>query len=415
MLPATLPVYQDLEFEAEPQPLRLKVSRLEHIEAFDAIAAEWDALEAEILPRTPFTTRLWNTLWWRHMRRDNLALRDRFHSYVIRDQQGHLIAVAPMMLTSRPAIGPLQARELHFFGADANLTEIRGLVCRPRHHLAATAALLEAIRQECDAWSWAYLSGLRPFDSEQVEPHTDAAAAAGAAVTATPPLTWTRHVPCYFLRMNGAWEQFKSRLPRNTKEALRKCYNSLKRDGLNFEFKIIHKPSECDAALNAFFKLHQQRSACECASIRHPDNFRAARARRFLRAYTLELARRDQLRIFQIAIENRVVATRIGFQFDDEIYLYYSGYDTRMRKYSLMTTVIAEAIRWCIDHEIAIVNLSTGTDPSKMRWRPEHSMHSDAIARGSGLSARLAFLAGKALLPRLRLSAAQIAPDPGRA
>jgi CelD/BcsL family acetyltransferase involved in cellulose biosynthesis len=405
MLPALLPSYENLEFEPDP-PRRLNVSRLQGIEDFDAIAAEWDALDAEILPRTPFTSRLWNSLWWQHMRRDNLAVRDEFHSYVIRDQFGRLIAVAPMMLTSRPAIGPLRARELHFFCADANLTEIRGLVCRSRHHLAAVDALLEAISSEGSKWSWAYLSGLRPLDSEAVE--------AAATASATPALAWACHIPCYFLRLNGAWEQFKARLPRNTKEALRKCYNSLKRDGLRFEFEAIRDPLECDAALSHFFKLHRQRARCEDASIRHPDKFRALRSRRFLRAYAFELSQRDQLRIFQIRIEGRVAATRVGFQFDDEVYLYCSGYDTRWRKYSLMTTVIAEAIRWCIDQNVAVVNLSTGTDRSKTRWRPECSMHSDAIARAPGLAARLAFLASQALLPRLRLRAPAISADTGR-
>jgi len=406
MLPALLPSYEELEFE--PEPLRLKVSRLRGIEDFDTLAAEWDALDAEILPRTPFTSRLWNSLWWQHLRRDNLAVRDQFHSYVIRDQYGHLIAVAPMMLTSRPAIGPLRARELHFFGADANLTEIRGLVCRPRHHLAATGALLEAIGNECSDWSWTYLSGLRALDSEIVE---TPAATAGA----TPTLTWTRHIPCYFLRMNGDWDEFKARLPRNTKEALRKCYNSLRRDGLRFEFKAIRDPIDCDAALSCFLRMHRQRAVCEGVSIRHPDNFRALRSRRFLRAYARELAQRDQLRIFQISIAGRVAATRVGFQFGEQVYLYCSGYDPRWRKYSLMTTLIAEAIRWCIDQQVTVVNLSTGTDRSKTRWRPECSMHSEAIARGPGLRARLAFMASKALLPRLRLRAAAISPDLGRA
>jgi CelD/BcsL family acetyltransferase involved in cellulose biosynthesis len=337
------------------------------------------------------------------MRRDNLAVRDQFHSYVIRDQHGHLIAIAPMMLTSRPAIGPLRSRELHFFGADANLTEIRGLVCRARHHLAAAEALLGAIRNERSDWSWAYLSGLRTLDSEHVE----------TPACATSTLAWARHIPCYFVRLNGAWDEFKARLPRNTKEALRKCYNSLRRDGLEFEFRAIRSPLESDAALSCFFRLHRQRAVCEDTSIRHPDNFRARRSRRFLRAYALELAQRDQLRIFQISIKDRVAATRVAFQFGDQVYLYCSGYDTRWRKYSLMTTLIAEAIQWCIDQKVTVVNLSTGTDRSKTRWRPEHSMHSEAIARGPGLRARLAFLASKALLPRLRLRVGPISPDIG--
>ena len=394
MLPERLPDHQR---SAVTTALRigapqLLFHKLHSIEEFDAIGFEWDALDAQIHPRTPFTSRLWNALWWKNMRRAGFAVRDELRCYAVRDARGELIAVAPMMLSSRPGFGLLRVRELQFFGADANMTEIRGLVCRPEHTALVTSALLDTVRRENAGWGWAYFSGVRMFDAD------------GGTSAPIPGLEWTRHVPCHFLRVDRPWDDFKSRLPRNMKEALRKCYNSLKRDGIGFKFEVVRNLEQCNQALADFFRLHSQRSACESAAVPHADIFCQPRARAFLGEYVRDMACADRLRVFQIRIGGQIAAMRIGFQFGDEVYLYYSGYDSRWRKYSLMTTVVAEAIRWCIEQQVAIVNLSTGTDPSKTRWRPEHTLHSEGVACAPGLSGRLAFLAGRALLPRLRCS-----------
>lgn len=62
---------------------------------------------------------------------------------------------------------------------------------------------------------------------------------------------------------------------------------------------------------------------------------------------------------------------RIGFVLGDSLYLYYSGYDPAFAKYSVMTTVVAEAIKHAIEEGFATVNLSTGRDVSKTRWGPD--------------------------------------------
>lgn len=55
----------------------------------------------------------------------------------------------------------------------------------------------------------------------------------------------------------------------------------------------------------------------------------------------------------------------------DEIYMYFSGYDLGWSRFSVMTTTLAEAIKWAIDQKLRIFNLSTGNDVSKTRWRPQ--------------------------------------------
>ena len=62
----------------------------------------------------------------------------------------------------------------------------------------------------------------------------------------------------------------------------------------------------------------------------------------------------------------------------DSLYLYYSGYDPTYARYSVMTTVVAEAIKFAIANGFRTVNLSTGSDESKLRWKPRVRIYREA-------------------------------------
>src|SRR3954452_9030039 len=108
----------------------LFVTRLQSVEELEKILPEWEELDREVFPRTPFTSPLWNVLWWRHFHANRGMVRDEFYAHIVRSPEGKLLAVAPLMLTHRPGKGIAALRSLQFFGADANLTELRGVSCR---------------------------------------------------------------------------------------------------------------------------------------------------------------------------------------------------------------------------------------------------------------------------------------------
>jgi CelD/BcsL family acetyltransferase involved in cellulose biosynthesis len=78
-----------------------------------------------------------------------------------------------------------------------------------------------------------------------------------------------------------------------------------------------------------------------------------------------------------LIINGQAVATRIAFVQEDTLYTYFSGFDPQYRKYSVATTLLAEILRYAIRNGLAFVNLSTGRDESKLRWRPKEVMYGD--------------------------------------
>ncbi|MET0592221.1 MAG: GNAT family N-acetyltransferase [Polyangiaceae bacterium] len=353
----------------------LKIERIEKVETLPALSAleqEWRALEVESRLGVPFLTWDWCVAWWKHLREDKLGIRDTLFVRAMRSSSGKLVAVAPLMITRRPAVGPFCIRHLQFFGADPNITELRGVLTRPEDAADVQRALLTHLREGAGDWDTLTWSGV-PKEGEFSD----------LVSTAYPNAAWTKETPDFILTLAPTWDEFKGKLSRNIKESLRKCYNSLKRDGHEFSVEVMTKRSDVGSALERFFFLHQARADLS-GTVNHRNVFDAASSRRFLTDVCEKFAERGNLRIFALKIGEKMAAMRVGFVLGDSLYLYYSGYDPEFGKYSVMTTAVAEAIKWAIENKFVTVNLSTGNDVSKTRWSPaEHVFRQASIVSPS--------------------------------
>jgi len=342
------------EREAVKTP-ELRVQLLATPVELSAVARECDELALSMCPRLPFRTSTWLSLWWRHYREQRFLVNDRFFVHTLRDESGTLRALAPLMLTERPGAGPLRARTLAFFGADKNITELRGLVCAPELEGPAVRSLLSHVNGCAEQWDWFTWNGVRR-GSEAYQ-----------ALDGEANYHWTRETTDYVLPLPTSWEEFRASRSRNIKESLRKCYNSLKRDGHDFHFRVVSDPLELPAALTRFMALHALRAEAS-ELVPHANVFAEHRARDLLYDIAAAPTEALSLRVFQLSIAGQVVAARVGFVLEDELYLYFSGYEPAWGKYSVMTTTVAETLKWAIEQRIRSVNLSPGTDVSKTRW-----------------------------------------------
>ncbi len=326
----------------------------------------WRALEPQ-MPHVPFLTYDWFLTWWEHWGVRRPMIRDKLSVVTFSDRHAGLVGIAPLILTCRPGYGLIATRELQSFGIDPNLTELRSIAVPEQHRTRIYDAFMRHLNEHPREWDWLVLSSV-PKDDALV-----------ALIDASPgKVTWLRDVPNYVIHLPNSFETLKATLPRNIKESLRKCYNSLKRVGLGFELRVTNGQEELAAELAVFFELHRARAELQ-DTIRHRDAFRNQRSRDFLHAICERFASLGRLRMFQLLLEGKVVATRIAFVCQDHLYLYFSGYDPTYRQYSIMTTLLAEILRYAIQSGYTAVNLSTGKDESKLRWRPTEALFSDVL------------------------------------
>src|SRR5207245_7509299 len=133
------------------------------------------------------------------------------------------------------------SRCIAFLGVDKNVTELRGLICRPEREASVVRALLAHFMARRDEWDWFAWDGVRR-DGE-----------AYRVLAETEGFEWRGETIDYVLSLPSTWEALRATRSRNIKESLRKCYNSLKRDNHRFGFRVVSDAAELPAALERFF------------------------------------------------------------------------------------------------------------------------------------------------------------------
>jgi CelD/BcsL family acetyltransferase involved in cellulose biosynthesis len=321
----------------------------------------------------PFALHEWHLAWCHHFLNRNPRIHDEPLFYVLSDAAGACVAILPFII-SRRRVGPLKIVSVNLLGADPAITEIRAPMIDPGYEQLAAHAVQRQLAKLGD-WDWVHWTGISDAFAE--------ALAVGGS------LRWQPALSDFVLDMTPTWEEFRLRLKRNIRESLRHCYNSLKRDNHCFELQVIEDLPGLHRGLDRFLELHVMRAGLQTGAM-HPNRFASQVSRDFLYEVCERLSKRGALRLFQLKVGSQIVAMRIGFVVGDGLYLYYSGFDPQWSRYSVMTTTLAEAIKYAIAHDLKTVNLSPTKDISKTRWSPREVDYKSVYEQGPRLRSRLA-------------------------
>ncbi|MBC3810447.1 GNAT family N-acetyltransferase [Undibacterium aquatile] len=322
---------------------------------FEALATAWRALETKVNYLLPFQTYDWNCAWWKVFSGKSFFHQHELAICAVYDND-QLVAVMPLMNTHVGLHRFFLYRYVRPFGGDPNLTELRVPLTLPEY--AEKVLQLWENLTRCETF------GLTEFQIIGAKAPADHFIQNNKSLF---PLT-DRTIPNFVLTLGEDWDSFKSGLKRNIKESLRRCYNSPKRDGLDMNFRVLQGRTAIVQQLPMFYALHGARASAK-ETIEHPDYFSHPQHKALLENL-LDTPFADRMCLFCLELNGKVVAMRLAFNMGDELYLYYSGYDLDYAQYSVMTTLVAEAIQWAIGQKIQRLNLSIGEDVSKTRWGP---------------------------------------------
>jgi CelD/BcsL family acetyltransferase involved in cellulose biosynthesis len=350
----------------------LIVDTIRSVAGIAALRADYDRLSRVASNTLPFPLHEWHVTWCEHFLNCNPRIQEEPLFYVFRNLQQECVAVVPFVICRR-MLGPLKIVSVNFLGADPAITEIRAPLIEPGYEEITAHAVQDHLSKE-GAWDWVDWTDISDGFANSLD---------------TQQLHWQPGLSAYVLDLPSTWPEFRSGLKRNIRESLRHCYNSLKRDGHRFECTVIERPEDIGGALDEFLRLHIMRANYR-TSVVHAERFSSKVSRDFLYSVCRQLAARGAVRIFQLRIDSKIVASRIGFVVNDSLYLYYSGFDPQWARYSVMTTTVAEAIKYAIAQGLATVNLSPTNDISKTRWGPREVTYRAAYQQGPRLHSGLA-------------------------
>lgn len=349
------------------------VETITSVEGVEALHGDYEHICGTTANKLPFSLHEWHLTWCRHFLGCDPRIHDEPLFYLLRNAAGQCVAIAPFIL-SRRWFGPLKIVSVSLLGPDPFITEIRAPMIEPGFEHLTARAVRDGLARVHD-WDWIRWSGVGDEFAEALN--------AGGA------LRWELPLSYFVLDLPPSWEELRSCLKRNIRESLRHCYNSLKRDGHRFEFQVIEDPAGVRQGLDRYLALHTMRANATHTVI-HPDRFASRICREFLYAICDRLAARGAVRLFALKIGTQIVAMRLGFVVGDSLYLYYSGYDPVWAHYSVMTTTVAEALKYAIARGMKTVNLSPGREVSKMRWGPRKIDCGSAFEANTRLRSRLA-------------------------
>ena len=344
-----------------------------NVEGIRALSAEYEHLYRISGNQLPFARQEWHLAWCDHLLSQTRRASQEPLFCITRKADGTCTAIVPLILTHR-RLGPLKVAALGLVGADPALTEIRNPLVAPGYERATVRAVHERLAT-LRGWDWIQWSGI------------SAALAEALSLEATP--QWYQTIDDYVLDLPGDWPELRLKFTRNLRESLRHCYNSLRRAGHTFEFVVARDRVEVRWALYRFLQLHTLRANMPWGPP-HADRFTARSLRAFLYDVCDRLAQRDVVRVFQLRIADEVIASRIGFVVGDSLYLYYSGFDPAWARFSVMTTTVAEALRYAIASGLKTVNLSVTSDQAKERWHPRRVDYFSAVVDRGSIRSRLA-------------------------
>ena len=352
----------------------LAVEVVTTVGGLQALAADYERLLRAAGNTLPFALHEWHMAWCNEFLESGKSIQTQPMIHVARNTEGRCVAIVPLILTRR-TVGPVKIGTLDLLGADPAITEIRTSIIDPSYETSAVWAIRRKLAEveEVDWLNWGVVS-----DSH------------ASALSICADIKIQRPLLNYILDLPPCWDQFHSNLKRNIRQSIRHCYNSLKRDDLTHELRIAQEPAEVKDALERFFTLHAMRAELRGAKA-HRNHFANARSRLFLHEVCSKLAARGMVRVFQLAIRGDIVALRIGFVVGDSLYLYYSGFDPRWSKYSVMTTTVVEAVKYAIGQGLKTINLSPSEDISKTRWGPREIALTQAVQISPSPLSRLAF------------------------
>ena len=333
----------------------LRVTTVRTEQELAALSVDYRTLIGAMPVVLPFQLPEWHVTWWRTFATKSLAVRDSLRVLVVH-RGARCVAIAPFFASERPAIGPLRLRMLQLFGADPNFTEIRSVLFDPSYEEVCARKLLAHLHTQHD-WDLVTWSGVGDGTglARVLAEDRDA--------------SWSVPNVHFVLDLPKTFEELRKSLKRNIRESLRHGYNSLKREGHAFELQVAESPAAVAEALPHFYELHRQRATLG-ETVRHADRFALRGGRAFLDAIADSLSPLGVFKVFTLRVAGAVVAVRIGFVQGKQLYLYYSGFDPAWARYGVMTTTLAETIRWAIDRGLTSIDLSTGNDVSKTRWAP---------------------------------------------
>lgn len=334
---------------------------------FEDLQPEWNSMLSKSRNQDVFSTWEWLSCWWKHFG-DGRRLR----VLTVQDQ-GEIIAIAPLMLSKYKFLSLGSLRKIEFIGSPQS--DYNNFILL-KNETECLRIFFEHLIEDCSDWNYLQLADIHENNLIQEFLHIkyrDAPDALGCTVTNL----------CPYINLPNSTEAFMENLSQNMRRNLNKRMRRLQRE-YNVEIKTHKDFKSEEEAMDLFFKLHTKRWIYQG----EPGAFVERKIRKFHRDIAKIFSKKGWLSLYFLVIDDQPVSAVYSFDHHKKKYGYLTGFDPEFAKYSPGNLLKMRVVEDCIQRGLREYDLGRDYEPYKKNWTETSRRNFEVTMVGKGLFSR---------------------------
>lgn len=321
----------------------------------EAIATDWENIVQQSDELDLFVSPSWMMPWYQTV----MSHRDQPAVVWVKGPDGRLVGVLPLVRRRR-YLGPVPVTLYESAGDAVVCGDHLGLVASTRDFAYVYDQVRNWLLTQVDSGALIRLVALdeggqfATLMQHDVEKHK---------------VRWRYIMPQIAprLKLPNSYDAFELLLNSRRRKLIRRNWRHIERDyGITLSC-YTNDSASLESVLAEWFELHDSL----WASRGQHTALENVRLRQFLQQFCQEAAQRGWLRLYQIRVNQQLVAGTIIFHWQDRAYYYQLAWDPAFADYGIGELIITHSIRTAIDEGLSLFDFLRGEEQYKFRLRAQ--------------------------------------------
>lgn len=322
-------------------------------EQFQSLRDEWDGLLSRSPSANPFLTWEWLFSWW-----EVYGERDELRLITVRDEQGQLVGLAPLRVSTRRIGCVVPVRKLEFVASGEACSDYLDFIIDDRRRQSALDAILGHLEKTKDDWDVAEFEDM-PSPSPLIPALQARALRNGHHVSLQ------EGNVCPYVELPSSWEEYLASRSKNFRNQVSRKRRKLERE-YSTDYLLVTDRDELEAMMGHHIRLHQTRW-----DGRGDLGTGAYFSSKFAGFHTKVAERffdRGWLRFLFLRIDGEPVASQYDISYNGTLYFCLPGMDRRWAPMSVGLVLLSECVRRAIEEGLGELDFLRGESDYKLRW-----------------------------------------------
>ena len=321
---------------------------IQQLTDLDALAEEWNALLHHSASHVPFLRHEYMREWWRTLGGGEWPEGELF-VVTARADGGQLVGVAPLFFTQNR-----QSEPAMMLVGSIEISDYLDLIA-PQQYLPEFVDELLSFITGRHAPAWITLDFYNLLDSSPtLKVLQDAASRKGWLYSQET----LQHCP--YIPLPDDWEVYLAGIDKKQRHEIRRKMRRAEQHALPVRWYIVDDADKLEAEMEAFFKL----MACDPEK----ERFLTQKMREQMQATARAAMQQGWLQLAFVEVGGEKAAGYLNFDYNDQIWVYNSGFDLRFRELSLGWVLLGYLIQWSIENKRTAFDFMRGNEDYKYRF-----------------------------------------------